>query len=140
VRRVGGLGPCVLALGPGEINHKSPRFASPRHSLHFVLSPAQRSLLAATMRAALTAGAASLLLRADQSSAVVFEAIAAVESTTNSDIRGTVRFSQVFGSPCVHVRANILDLPDGEHGFHVHQYGDLTSTTDLSSLGAHFVP
>ncbi len=92
------------------------------------------------LRAALTAGAAGLLLHVDRSGAVVYEAIAAVESTTDPAISGTVRFTQTFGSSCVRVKALIYNLPDGEHGFHVHQYGDLTTTADLSSLGAHFVP
>ena len=70
----------------------------------------------------------------------VYEAVATIQSSTLPAVAGTVRFSQDFGSPCVHVTANISGLPDGLHGFHVHQYGDLTSDTDKSSLGAHFTP
>lgn len=72
--------------------------------------------------------------------ATVYEGIAEIESTTLPDVSGSVRFSQDFGSPCVHVSATINGLTDGLHGFHVHQYGDLTSDYDKSSLGAHFTP
>ena len=73
-------------------------------------------------------------------SATIYTAVADIASSVDSGISGTVEFNQDFGSDCVHVEATLYGLPDGQHGFHVHQYGDLTSDIDKSSLGAHFVP
>jgi len=72
--------------------------------------------------------------------ATIYEGIASISSSLYPNANGTVRFSQEFGSSCVRVTANIVGLPEGLHGFHVHQYGDITSDTDKSSVGAHFVP
>jgi Cu-Zn family superoxide dismutase len=50
---------------------------------------------------------------------------------------GTVTFTQQGDK--VRVKANITGLSPGEHGFHIHEKGDL-SAPDLSSAGAHFNP
>ena len=63
-------------------------------------------------------------------------------STTVTPVSGWVRFEQDETDPLadVTVRINVTGLPAGEHGFHVHQYGDVRSTSDLSTMAAHFVP
>ena len=35
---------------------------------------------------------------------------------------------------------SLTGLTPGAHGFHVHQFGDVRSTSDLSTMSAHFVP
>ena len=50
---------------------------------------------------------------------------------------GTVTFTKVEGG--VRVVADIKGLSPGKHGFHVHEFGDITSQ-DGSSAGGHFNP
>ena len=50
---------------------------------------------------------------------------------------GTVTFTQKGDK--VRVQANLTGLQPGEHGFHIHDKGDL-SAPDLSSAGPHFNP
>jgi Cu/Zn superoxide dismutase len=55
---------------------------------------------------------------------------------------GTVRFEQSETDPLadVTVSISVTGLTLGQHGFHVHQFGDVRSTADLSTMSAHFVP
>uniref|UniRef100_A0A915CXE9 Superoxide dismutase [Cu-Zn] n=2 Tax=Ditylenchus dipsaci TaxID=166011 RepID=A0A915CXE9_9BILA len=56
----------------------------------------------------------------------------------DSDVTGTVWFSQpAEGAPTV-IKGQITGLKPGLHGFHVHQYGD--STNGCVSAGPHFNP
>lgn len=47
-------------------------------------------------------------------------------------------FPVVQGDNLVSVSGEIKNLPKGEHGFHVHEYGDLTN--GCTSAGEHFNP
>jgi Cu-Zn family superoxide dismutase len=51
---------------------------------------------------------------------------------------GTVTFTDK-GADKVRVEAKLTGLSPGEHGFHIHEKGDL-SAADLASAGAHFNP
>ncbi len=63
---------------------------------------------------------------------------AATTQPTNSDVHGTVTFTQQDGK--VTFVADIDGLePNTKHGFHIHSKGDL-SAPDLSSAGGHFNP
>lgn len=65
--------------------------------------------------------------------------IAVVHPTAGNKVRGTVVFKPL-GDGMVEVTARLTGLePMGRHGFHVHQYGDLTGT-DGSTAGGHFNP
>jgi len=77
----------------------------------------------------------------------VHTAIAVIRASTGHDfategVDGTVKFEQSADDPLgdVTVTVDIKNLAPGVHGFHVHQFGDTRSTSDLSTLGAHFVP
>ena len=51
---------------------------------------------------------------------------------------GTVTFTQL-GEGKVKVVADLTGLPPGQHGFHIHEKGDMSSP-DLMSTGGHFNP
>jgi Cu-Zn family superoxide dismutase len=55
----------------------------------------------------------------------------------DSGVKGVVYFTKEGKS--VHVSGTISGLKPGEHGFHVHQFGDVTST-DGTSAGGHYNP
>jgi superoxide dismutase, Cu-Zn family len=65
------------------------------------------------------------------------KAIATLHPTAGSNVKGTVTFTEEADG--VHVYAEIEGLSPGNHGFHVHQFGDC-SAADGSSAGPHFNP
>lgn len=67
----------------------------------------------------------------------VTKAIAVIHPVGDSGVKGTVVFTQVQGG--VEVTAEISGLKPGEHGFHVHEFGDC-SAPDGTSAGGHFNP
>jgi Cu-Zn family superoxide dismutase len=67
----------------------------------------------------------------------VDHAIAVLRPTEGNDVKGTVRFSREADG--VRVSVHIEGLTPGEHGFHVHEYGDCSSP-DGTSAGGHFNP
>ena len=54
----------------------------------------------------------------------------------NNKVSGIVKFTQHLNK--VKVSYEIMGLSDGKHGFHVHEYGDLTD--ECNSACAHFNP
>jgi Cu-Zn family superoxide dismutase len=67
----------------------------------------------------------------------VKRAIAVITPTKGNTVRGTVTFEQVEGG--VRVAASLTGLKPGKHGFHIHEFGDISSE-DGSSAGGHFNP
>jgi superoxide dismutase, Cu-Zn family len=65
------------------------------------------------------------------------KAVAVLHPTAGSKVSGTVTFTEEADG--VKVRAEITGLTPGNHGFHVHEFGDC-SAADASSAGAHFNP
>jgi Cu-Zn family superoxide dismutase len=65
------------------------------------------------------------------------EAIAVLHPTAGNKVSGTVKFIEVADG--VQVHAELAGLTAGDHGFHVHEFGDC-SAPDASSAGAHFNP
>ena len=70
-------------------------------------------------------------------SPAVEKAIAVVHSIGGSGVSGTVQFEASSGG--VSVVAEFSGLEEGNHGFHIHQYGDCTAG-DGTSAGGHFNP
>lgn len=66
------------------------------------------------------------------------EAVAVLQPLNGSNVSGIVVFEQ--SENAVKVTAKVKGLnPNSKHGFHVHEYGDL-SKSDGSSAGGHFNP
>ena len=66
----------------------------------------------------------------------ITKAVAILFPTKGSDVKGRVTFTHE--GKAIHVHAEVSGLTPGEHGFHVHQYGD--STNGCISAGPHFNP
>lgn len=62
----------------------------------------------------------------------------AIAYLTGDTIKGTVYFTQNGCGQPVLVDVNITGLTEGEHGFHIHEKGDLSG--GCLSLGAHYNP
>jgi Cu-Zn family superoxide dismutase len=68
----------------------------------------------------------------------VTKAIAVLHPTkSGGEASGVVTFTKVEGG--VRVEAEIRGLAPGEHGFHIHEFGD-PSSPDAMSAGGHFNP
>src|SRR5437764_681503 len=65
------------------------------------------------------------------------KAVAVLYPTAGSKVSGTVTFTEEADG--VQVRAEITGLTPGNHGFHVHEFGDC-SAADAASAGGHFNP
>lgn len=64
-------------------------------------------------------------------------AVCIVYPTQGNNVSGTITFTQVEKG--VKVVADLQGLSKGKHGFHIHEYGDCSST-DGTSAGGHFNP
>jgi Cu-Zn family superoxide dismutase len=68
----------------------------------------------------------------------VDRAIAVLSPTQGNNVRGTVEFYKVDEG--VRIVAHVTGLnPNSEHGFHVHEFGDISSA-DGTSAGGHYNP
>jgi Cu-Zn family superoxide dismutase len=86
---------------------------------------------------ALFAGLIALAQTPAAKSAASSKAISVLHPTSGNKVSGTVTFTSVADGVKVH--AEIAGLTPGEHGFHIHEFGDC-SAADASSAGAHFNP
>ena len=69
------------------------------------------------------------------------EAECEVRETGLSDnpVYGRIHFARRKDDTKMSLRYDIWGLSDGSHGFHVHQWGDISAAEDASSTGGHFV-
>jgi Cu-Zn family superoxide dismutase len=65
-------------------------------------------------------------------------AVCVLHSIGKSEVTGVISFQQVGNR--IHVTGKIHHLAPGKHGFHVHQYGDLSDTAKGTSAGDHWNP
>eukprot|EP01080_Neovahlkampfia_damariscottae_P011210 gene11210-4032_t len=63
--------------------------------------------------------------------------VKAICVVSGEEVKGTISFIQEEGKPLV-VEGEIKGLKEGKHGFHIHQFGDLTN--GCTSSGGHFNP
>jgi Cu-Zn family superoxide dismutase len=73
----------------------------------------------------------------EEKSSAPLKAIVVLHPTAGNKVSGTVTFTEVADG--VQVHAEITGLTPGNHGFHVHEFGDC-SAADASSAGPHFNP
>mmetsp|Transcript_14865 Transcript_14865/g.10413 ORF Transcript_14865/g.10413 Transcript_14865/m.10413 type:complete len:110 (-) Transcript_14865:307-636(-) len=64
-------------------------------------------------------------------------AVCVLNEDSNSGVSGIVKFTQVEGQKC-RIQAEITGLTEGKHGFHIHQYGNLTQ--GCKTAGPHYNP
>jgi Cu-Zn family superoxide dismutase len=67
----------------------------------------------------------------------VQKAIAVLHPTKGNSVTGTVIFSKVDSG--IKINVHITGLTPGQHGFHIHEFGDC-SADDATSSGGHFNP
>jgi Cu-Zn family superoxide dismutase len=65
------------------------------------------------------------------------KAVAVLIATKGNRVNGTVTFTKVEGG--VQVDAEVTGLTPGDHGFHIHEFGDC-SDPEAKSAGGHFNP
>jgi superoxide dismutase, Cu-Zn family len=65
-------------------------------------------------------------------------ATAVMEPRSGSNVSGTVTFEET-GEGTVRVVVDLEGVPEGPHGFHIHEIGDC-SAPDGSSAGGHYNP
>jgi Cu-Zn family superoxide dismutase len=63
------------------------------------------------------------------------KAVAVMTPTKDSKVSGVVTFTQE--GDAIHVTGKITGLTPGEHGFHVHEFGDVSSDDGMAT-GGHF--
>ena len=64
------------------------------------------------------------------------KAIAQLEHTIG-DVQGAIKFKQKPGQPTI-IKGIVKGLTPGKHGFHIHEFGDLSNGCD--SAGGHYNP
>lgn len=69
----------------------------------------------------------------------ITKAIAVLQPMQGNKVSGTVTFTKAEDGSGVQVTADLQGLTPGKHGFHIHQFGDLSSP-DGKSAGDHFNP
>ena len=73
----------------------------------------------------------------DADKAAPTEAIAILIPTSGNKAHGIIRFTQNGDS--IEISGEVAGLTPGDHGFHIHEFGD-ASAPDASSAGDHFNP
>lgn len=76
-------------------------------------------------------------MKTEMMTSKITKAVCVVHPTKGHDAHGVVTFTKVKDG--VKVVADIEGLKPGEHGFHIHEYGDC-SAEDGTSAGGHFNP
>ena len=65
-------------------------------------------------------------------------AVCVLLPTIGNDVTGVLIFEETDGS--VHITGTVRNLTPGKHGFHVHEFGDLSDLKEGKSTGGHFSP
>jgi superoxide dismutase, Cu-Zn family len=68
---------------------------------------------------------------------MIDHAVALISPTKGNSVHGTITFQKNIEG--VNIIINLAGLTPGKHGFHIHEFGDITSD-DGNSAGGHFNP
>ena len=98
------------------------------------MNPYRASLIVLTF---LSLAGFSVQAQTEEKSSAPLKAIAVLHPTAGNKVSGTVTFTEEADGVKVH--ADLTGLTPGNHGFHVHEFGDC-SAADAASAGAHFNP
>lgn len=78
----------------------------------------------------------STMISHDDSNAIS-KAVCVLTPTEGSNVKGLVTFTQTDAG--LLIVADVEGLSEGKHGFHIHEFGDI-SKSDGTSAGGHFNP
>src|SRR2546427_6910973 len=98
------------------------------------MNPSRASLIVLTF---LLFAGFSVPAQTEEKPSAPLKAIAVLHPTAGNKVSGTVTFTEEADGVKVH--ADLTGLAPGNHGFHVHEFGDC-SAADAASAGAHFNP
>jgi Cu-Zn family superoxide dismutase len=70
--------------------------------------------------------------------APVTVAIAVIQPTTGNETAGVVTFTSTDGG--VKAIADVSGLTPGKHGFHIHEFGDISDSAKAMKTGGHYDP
>jgi Cu-Zn family superoxide dismutase len=100
-------------------------------TLHKIISPVifTIAVFLATSVCPMLAGASD--------GADINNAVAVLHATKGNNVTGTVYFSRTPKG--IEIKADVMGLNPGKHGFHIHEFGDCTAP-DGTSAGGHFNP
>src|SRR5262245_58516931 len=118
-----------------------PRFPERRIPMHSrswsIVAAAGLAIAAIAVFINMATSTASGQAAAAAASGEVTKAIAMIHPLGNSKVEGKVTFTKVDGG--LEIVAEVSGLTPGEHGFHVHEFGDC-SVADGKCAGGHFNP
>ena len=73
----------------------------------------------------------------DDATNKISKAVTVMTPTEGNNVSGIITFTETDGG--ILIKADIEGLSEGKHGFHVHEWGDI-SKPDGTSAGGHFNP
>lgn len=82
-------------------------------------------------------GAPGLREQQEADTLTIIHAVAVLQSAKGNNISGIVAFEKTGTG--IKITTKVSGLKPGKHGFHIHEFGDL-SAPDFTSAGGHFSP
>lgn len=132
------------AVGAGAIHAYRPCFLmggfpyTCNTAVMKILSPAILSILAVSVSLAFAnAAEEKKSASAAHGGSAVAKAVAVIQPTEGNKVTGKVTFTSAPDG--LHVVAELKGLEPGDHGFHIHEFGDVSSA-DGKAAGDHFNP
>jgi Cu-Zn family superoxide dismutase len=121
------------AVGSSRTLPEHASQSDPRYAPLDVRTDAERQRMAGER-----VGVAEASARRGHAAMTTRRATAVLSPVGDSGVKGSLAFEQVDRG--VRVRGRITGLSPGPHGFHVHEYGDVTDRTAGKTAGDHYGP
>jgi Cu-Zn family superoxide dismutase len=77
-------------------------------------------------------------IKVDTDKEPITKAVAVLQPLNGSDVTGVVYFN--VNEELMEIIADVEGLPAGDHGFHIHEFGDLRINNNEIYVGGHFNP